>query len=419
MIVKRSLCVNCTIIVAMIALSMVLVRLMKYSEVFVVLNALWSILILKYVFSRVKSFDKLERTILKMGILIRVTLSVLFTLFFDTIGKSLMHIDSTMFYEIGKNYFYNDYSRYNTRFPEAIKMVFNVSGPGLLILLMINLLIWFESLVLILKVSGEGNAKRRIIIAFYCFFPMNLYLNVNVLRETIMSFFIMLAIYFTFCWMQQGKYKDLVLAVLVSIPAVILHSVSVALWLGVYLVYFFWDVDLKRWKVSRDKTITIIPMLFMFLLFLFMHSKGYFAYLPMDVSLKGIVEKERFTGRSDYLTGIEVNGMIPFAGWTVVRSVYFWLSPMIYDISTMKDAIAFFVDSIPFIGLFFALLIHKSNNKYYKSIIIFLAIYTILYAWGTGNAGTAMRHRGMLVGVVLMLYGLKARRMPREVESLA
>ena len=44
----------------------------------------------------------------------------------------------------------------------------------------------------------------------------------------------------------------------------------------------------------------------------------------------------------------------------------------------------------------------KLNAKALVGIYVFLA-FTFVYGWGTRNAGTAMRHRDMLLGMLVMI----------------
>ena len=92
--------------------------------------------------------------------------------------------------------------------------------------------------------------------------------------------------------------------------------------------------------------------------------------------------------------------------------IYFWISPTPRFWNSSVDIIGFLFDSVPMFFIFIQIFKNiRREKRYSKSLagLYILLAYTIIYAWGTANAGTAMRHRDQFLGIMVMsvLVGAK------------
>lgn len=97
---------------------------------------------------------------------------------------------------------------------------------------------------------------------------------------------------------------------------------------------------------------------------------------------------------------IIVTNIPQFIFWTIIRGIYFWISPTIFDWNSIKDILGVLLDVIPLVYIVFLICKRKPYeyvNKQYVAGIIILILYTLVYAWGVRNAGGAIRHRNMLM----------------------
>ena len=137
-------------------------------------------------------------------------------------------------------------------------------------------------------------------------------------------------------------------------------------------------------------------------------------YLPSVIDLTNLTNRAYFDGRTDYVVGLPpVTNFLQFAIQSIYRMLYFWISPTPRFWTSVMDIAGFFMDTIPWMAVFYWLLKNrKKSNPQSKAIWFVLLVYTITYGWGTQNAGTAMRHRDLLLGIVVMavLIALKSGR---------
>ncbi|MCM1325850.1 MAG: hypothetical protein NC094_07560 [Bacteroidales bacterium] len=127
--------------------------------------------------------------------------------------------------------------------------------------------------------------------------------------------------------------------------------------------------------------------------------------MPKEISLQSLTGYQHEIGRTDYIPeGIKVDNWLQFAYWTIYRMFSFWCSPLPAFWSSVLDVFCFAVDVMPWLILNMWMLHEKHGRKCHQATagILVTLLYTFVYGWATNNAGTAMRHRGQLIGVVVM-----------------
>lgn len=320
--------------------------------------------------------------------------------------------DSEKFYQVALAYYRGDFSTYFTTYPYFLNGIFHVFGPGRFVPLLINVLCWYACWMVFRRTLSDCEEKRYyLLLLVHCFMPTGVLLTTEMLRESIMMLFMALSFCSLLRWMESGSSKHLITSLLLAVPAIALHSVSVVLWCVDVVVYLFWDEKKQKWGLSRRKAAPLIAVVL--LLFCVFHFKlyGYFEYFPEQISVHDLTWRPYdLSGRTNYLMDVEVTTWPQFFAWTPVRCIYFWLSPMVYDWSALVDAATVVFDVLPLLGLFYLSWRRSAgteDRRYYAGHIALL-LYTLVYAWGVTNAGTAMRHRNMLIGLLLMTCSMCA-----------
>jgi len=92
--------------------------------------------------------------------------------------------------------------------------------------------------------------------------------------------------------------------------------------------------------------------------------------------------------------------------WKVpVRVIYFFFSPLPWDISKYGHFVGFLDGVLYFI--FLRLLWKKRKfvlqNPSSKILLSMLVVYVLVFSLGTGNSGTAMRHRAKIFPIIIVL----------------
>lgn len=148
--------------------------------------------------------------------------------------------------------------------------------------------------------------------------------------------------------MKKKLFISLIMAFVVTFPAIILHSASIGLWIGFALIYAFWDVGTQRFAFQAK---TIFVLLLGIAAIILLNFSSYrnliMAYLPTNLSIESITSKEFAAGDSDYLMNIQVNNGVELIFWTIIRMFFFVFSPLPGSTTSLKYIFAFIVDSVP------------------------------------------------------------------------
>ena len=235
-------------------------------------------------------------------------------------------------------------------------------------------------------------------------FPtLNLYSAIT-MRESAIVFFTALSIYCFFLWLQRGRLSRMFGAVILLFPASILHSGMVFIEI-VYLFFFcFYRPKKKKWVAFGTNTIVA---LFLLLFVVVVFGDWLTDKLPQDIRLllSPAYLGERITiaarDRAAYLSGFVPRSIGDILLQTPLRILYFLYTPFIWMVSTPTDIVGFF-DALLYIFLsIFALkglvyLWHKDKLLFW-GIVLILVVFLVVFAWGTSNYGTAIRHRQKIV----------------------
>lgn len=116
------------------------------------------------------------------------------------------------------------------------------------------------------------------------------------------------------------------------------------------------------------------------------------------------------SGGSAYVVGGEVNSLMDLVKNSPIRMFYFITSPLPWAWRGLNDIIAFLFSALFYLVSYiyairsFKLKINNKKYNFIKAIFIICILGAFVFAWGTSNAGTAMRHRDkFIVNYVVML----------------
>lgn len=367
-------------------------------------------ILLIYIFAK-KTNNKLMFGLLTMGYAARVGI-----MFIDIYGSSLFTIlhsgdDTERFYIRSVEYYEGNYSHFTTYYPYIIKDIYEIFGKNRLIAQYVNILCWVGVVFVVLAACKLFHVKEKCVIfimAYLALLPNYICISSILLRESIMIFLDTWGFYLCLKWMKKKLFISLIMAFVVTFPAIILHSASIGLWIGFALIYAFWDVGTQRFAFQAK---TIFVLLLGIAAIILLNFSSYrnliMAYLPTNLSIESITSKEFAAGDSDYLMNIQVNNGVELIFWTIIRMFFFVFSPLPGSTTSLKYIFAFIVDSVPTAVIIFLTIKDAYYNKKGKYVFAAYAVCLIvigIFAWGVSNAGTAMRHRSLIVGVFAIAY---------------
>lgn len=358
------------------------------------------------------------RIIIVAGLLIRFVMLIFATNDFGAI-TALLHSmgDESQFLE-GTNSFLNgDFSMKYLRYPFVTALIYHLVGAYPIAIRLSNIVFWYLGILIIARtvnrLEGRGN---EFLIGLYSLLPFNLIISVLIMRESLMSLSLMISFYFFWRWMETGNRWSLMISLVSAIPAIFLHNGNLAIYGCIFFTILFWDVRKHKWKKFTWKTAVFIAAIIFIVPIYQMIVRLFPGYLPKTLSLDTIAGYTFIKGRTDYVTTSMIATNIPeFIYYSIYRMIYFWISPTPRFWGSVKDVLGFVADTLVWMVFFYKYItgiVKKRLKEESKVGIVFLLIYTFIYGWGTQNGGTAMRHRDMISGVMILtaLIGTKERR---------
>lgn len=293
----------------------------------------------------------------------------------------------------------------STKYPYAINWIYHVTGENRLLAQYANVIFWVLSADILLRICRRFHVKENIgilICAVWSFLPTGILLSGILMRESAEMFFGMWSFERFLYWMQEGRKKYCVQAFFYVLPAVILHSASVALWLAYVIIILFWDIREQRCRIQK-KTLLVFPVLAagaLTVIFFFRETAVWsllFGKLGGDFSLYGITHRVFYAGGSDYLVNMDCQSWIQFVPYTLVRMFYFLFSPVPLEARGFGDIAMFLADGLPLAVIICYSLVKVRQKKeirgYAGAALLGGCSFAGIFAWGVRNAGTALRHR--------------------------
>lgn len=425
---KLSIRMNAKLIAGLMAISAVallsyLIVNMKYNvPLYEVLGWIWAIAIIIIMLNQadhIQAGGSVKR-ILYVRIVIGVVLAILMTIrfnsgIFDSDEGSLLTGSIGYFRQLftGEDFF-EPYSDANPVFKSALMNLFSFVGINSICIRIIYLYLWFLGYKLIEKVAFDvRNKEYKILTAFYAFMPWEILINSKVLREPMICMSLMLSLYFLWKWMKTAWFRYIVIAAIMPIFAIALHGGNIAMLGVIFATYTFWDCKRQRWRVPHFSW-RLVPVIAILIVLPFSLQIVHALNIDRFSSINGIsdlmrIQQDAIVYNGDastfYAREFDLSSPIGIVLMLLYRSVYFWISPSPMFWTSPTHAIAFLADSCVWIAYFIYMIRNvfiKKTNKAGGLFIPIVLFFTLIYGVGTHTGGTAMRHRGQLLGLLVM-----------------
>lgn len=102
---------------------------------------------------------------------------------------------------------------------------------------------------------------------------------------------------------------------------------------------------------------------------------------------------------------MDCQSVLQFIPYTLLRMFYFLFSPLPWEARGIVDLFSFALDGLLVLVLL-AYMVKQMKNRQKKPYLIATMVcvfaFAGIYAWGTRNAGTAIRHRMLVWGILIM-----------------
>lgn len=258
------------------------------------------------------------------------------------------------------------------------------------------------------EIDVQEWSKRRAI-TVVSLLPNFAILSSIFLRESLVTMWITVSLYFFFRWFKSGSMVSFALAFATCFCAAAFHSGSVACVAGYIVVMMLYNRKEGAFTFT-GKGLFFAGIFLVGFVFLFVNYGDVLFGKMLNVDSLEDVGNTNALGRTSYAQYVgDSRTPVRMAIFTLPRIFFFLFSPLPWMWSSIGDIIAFVFSSLFY---FFAVvkafksLPYQSHTN--KSILVGLLVVAacsvFVFAWGVSNAGTAARHRDKMVCLFGLIY---------------
>ena len=263
-----------------------------------------------------------------------------------------------------------------------------------------------------------GNSEKSIRgVKYFTFFPMDILYSALPLREEFIVFSFVASVFFVIVYIKKNNIVYFGLALVMQFVSTLFQGGNVPLFIPFIIFFILYNKKTKETKISGMRGILIVVLIIGYVVYAIKSGK------PLSIDMEGLADKMQETvtdrfggveglGRTGYLGHITITSgnLIPMS---LLRTVYFYFTPFIWMVSSPND-IPVLVDAGCFLVLFAGVwgsfqYLKLKLHALYTFGWVYIVTFSITYAIGSSNYGTAMRHRHKVVGVLIIFWAMYQR----------
>lgn len=266
-----------------------------------------------------------------------------------------------------------------------------------------------------LALQNFGIDNRRISIAMllYSLLPNNIFMSAVLLRESIIYMFESIGLYRISIWFTKRSNVNLCIAIIDFLFASAFHTGCIGFVFGLVILQFIFDNNIKEFKINLHGALLCVVFLFLFVFLYTNYGDVFFGKIKNVNDIADIASGEAL-GLSSYSKYVgDSSTPIRMLIYTIPRIFYFLFSPLPWQWRGINDVLAFCFNSVFF--LYVSIKTYKTMKEkriksqdivLLKCIIIVLTMAIFIFAWGTQNSGTALRHREKMTPFIISLFSI-------------
>ncbi len=385
-----------------------------------------------YVIWKENSEVRWELPVLMLGLFARVAFCYL-----DVYADFSLPIgggdDGITFLKTAIEYCQGNFETQYTNYPYVLYAIFQITGINQFAAQYINILCWGFAIVVLQKSCRRLDIYgffRLVSIVIMAWLPTNIWITSILYRDTYVMLFLFLSFYFLICWMQDGKWRNIIYSMGTVLLAAWLHGGSVVSLIPIVITLVFFSREKKAFCVNKRNVIATLVIAGVAVTLLLIPSIGNVLLKKIPSMENGLIpmlngwlaSKYDYSAEagSNYLVGRYLTGYFDMLPMTIQRIYYHSLSPAPNAWRGLTDAIAFFGSTAPVYLisaiLWFVSIFYKKKDAYRFVMFMEIFITVGLYAWANVNAGAALRHREKIIGLVILMavYSLNIILQGRE-----
>lgn len=303
---------------------------------------------------------------------------------------------------------------YGDMYSKFLGILFYLTSFERLIGQYINVLLGITIVVIVYKILCllAVNEKTVIkVVALASFFPHGIIFSAILLRENLISFFVILSFFYFARWYKGNSVVNIIMSLLSIAAASLFHSGIIGVLSGYGFMYMFYKPDKNKLFFSKKSIMYFIIFVIIFFLLFNQLSHMFLGKFDKIQGANDIINTANSRlGGGAYLTHLKTESTWQLFLFSPIMMFYFLTSPLPLDWRGLNDVISFVLDGfIYFILMGYCIAntkkcINKNPILFSLLIILFFVIFT--FGIGVHNSGTALRHRHKIFYLILVFFGL-------------
>lgn len=359
------------------------------------------------------SYDRATNQILVVGLGLRVFIYVAdINHWFYILGSG---VDTEAFDYYATTIALTGYGLELTHYTTFLAVIYSLTDCSRLFAQAINLLFGMGVLfcaVSTLKYLNVSDDRKNKALWILAILPNLVIFSGVLLREAWIEFFVALSVLEFTKWYVTGSKLRMLTTIIYVCCGIYMHDGVIALLVGYIIAFAIYDPNKKSIHISFSQVCVIAIFIVVFIVFSdsFMGEKSSELTENDSVSLILKYSNQDATGNSGYLEWLPKTEN-PIIGilFAPLKMLYFMFAPLPTEWRRASDIIGFLIDSIFYIGMWYAICNKRTAKlleSYKRCLLIAVLSATFMFAYGTLNAGTAFRHRAKFCEPIAILYAI-------------
>lgn len=303
---------------------------------------------------------------------------------------------------------------YGGLYTKILGVISYITFPERILLQYLNVILGLFIILIIYKILKSLFIDEKVIrnsLIIISLFPMSIIHSAILLRENIISFFVILSLYYFIKWYKKKNLYNKIISMTLLGIASIFHSGVIVIAAGYIFAFLFYNHKKDEFNFKIN---TIIRFAIIMVIGTLIFTEYNEIFLAKFSKVEGIEDVLRTAsggrGRAIYLKWLKISNPLQLIIFSPIKMLYFLVSPLPTDWRGLGDALAFFMDGILYLYLiiYCSKYISKINNRSALIGIIMISLLVVVFVFGVGmnNAGTAMRHRNKIIPIFIIFYSL-------------
>lgn len=352
-------------------------------------------------------------TPITLGLLFRV-----FLLYFDLYGQNIYQLpnsglDSRGFYRSAVMQA-QGYVSSEGNFVTLMSWLVRIFGRTrlflqfVIVLFSIVAILYVDKSLICLEISDKNRKRIAWLIGLLPNFAI---LSSIFLRESLVTMFIAIGVYYFVRWWTTGRELDFWFGIAACIGGTLFHDGAISVAVGMVAARVLSNRKTQRLQINVR---SVLPALLFLVLFAYLftnYADSMFGKMENVESIEEIANTSELGGSSySQYVGNSSNPLVMLL-FTPLRMIFFQFSPFFFQIRGLSDIIAMVFDSFFYLYVFLATLpyLRKRRRPYRTLILLFLVLglaSAFVFGWGVSNTGTALRHRNKMISIFMIQLAL-------------